>query len=1163
MSSQYALIAGQWPELHEEALKVEQFALSDPRTACFYARRTIELVVEWVYDNDSQLERPYGAQTLADLIYARVFCDLAGEQMRRFRLLKDLGNKAVHRSDPIRPGDAVLAARELFQVLRWFALTYGRDPQRVRGFSFNADLLPSRDVATTQLGQSREQLEALAQQLEERDTQLRDQRLATLASQEELDRLRQEITALRKANEAAAKPEPDLSEFNTRRGYIDHYLEEAGWVHGQSCTHEHEVQGMPNATGTGFVDYVLWGDDGKPLALVEAKRSCRDPRDGERQAELYANCLEQRYGQRPLIFLSNGYRHRLWDDRRYPPREVQGFYKKDELETLIRRREIRQPLSQATLSHTIAGRYYQQRAIRAICESLEMGRLKALLVQATGTGKTRTAISLTDVLTRCNWVKRVLFLADRTSLVLQAERAFRRFLPDCSPVNLVTNKGGEGRVFLSTYPTMMNLIDAEDSRGVKRFGVGHFDLVIIDEAHRSVYQKYGAIFAYFDSLLSGLTATPREEIDRNTYELFDRELGMPTDEYGLDQAVADQFLVPFRPISVPLRFPREGISYAALSEEEKTQWDLLEWDERMQDKDRVESGAINAWLFNADTVDKGLEVLMTQGCQEAGGDRLGKSVIFARNHKHAEFIRERFGLHYPHLAGKAARVIDNQVKYAQSLIDEFADPGSDLRIAISVDMLDTGIDIPEIVNLVFFKPVRSRTKFWQMVGRGTRTCNNLFGPGRDKECFWIFDLCQNLEFFLGQGGAESTAAPETLSTRLFRSRLALIDTIDQKGDQQGDQKALPSVLPSVLSMAIPSRNRQPGDHDNALQLHRHTLADLLRCHVAACPADNFVVRPHLQLVERFRQSESWATLSPDDHQILSATVAPLPSAYAEQQGDTDADARRFDLLLYTLQLSLLRGEPRFTRLQQQLRDLAAQLEGRANIPQVAAELELIRDVLRDEWWQDVTVPMLEEVRRRLRALMGLIEPISRDPLYTNFTDELGELRELDAAALLTRDEFQQFRLRAKDFLKAHEDHLTMQRLRRNQPLTPGDLNELQRFLLSHGVGTERAIQRADEECNGFGLFIRSLVGLDRNAAKELFAAFLADGTHTATQIRFINEILDELTSHGVLDPARLYDPPFSDLAPMGPEGLFSEAEVDTICQLLDLVTTRAMAAQAA
>ncbi|MEB3265673.1 MAG: DEAD/DEAH box helicase family protein [Cyanobacteriota bacterium] len=606
----------------------------------------------------------------------------------------------------------------------------------------------------------------------------------------------------------------------------------------------------------------------------------------------------------------------------------------------------------------------------AICESLEQGRLKALLVQATGTGKTRTAISLTEVLTRCNWVKRVLFLADRTSLVLQAERAFRKFLPDCSPVNLVTNKGGEGRVFLSTYPTMMNLIDAEDNKGVKRFGVGHFDLVIIDEAHRSVYQKYGAIFAYFDSLLSGLTATPREEIDRNTYELFDREIGLPTDEYGLDQAVADGFLVTFKPISVPLRFPREGISYAALSDEEKTQWDLLDWDETMQDKDRVDSGAINAWLFNADTVDKGLEVLMTKGCLDAGGDRLGKSIIFARNHKHAEFIRERFDHHYPHLAGKAARVIDNQVKYAQSLIDEFADPGSDLRIAISVDMLNTGIDIPEIVNLVFFKPVRSRTKFWQMVGRGTRTCNNLFGPGRDKECFWIFDLCQNLEFFLGESGADPTTAPETLSTRLFRSRLALIATIDEK------------ALHSGPGLAIPGQAGLPGHPNSALTLHRQHLAELLRCHVAACPADNFVVRPHLQLVERFRQNEPWHSLSPDDHEALSTTLAPLPSAYAEQQGDTDADARRFDLLLYTLQLTLLRKESRFARLQKQLRELAAQLEAIANIPQVAAELELIRDLTTDEWWQDVTVPMLDEVRGRLRSLIGLIETTARGgPLH--------------------------------------------------------------------------------------------------------------------------------------------------------------------------------------
>ena len=1131
-SSQYALIAKQWPELHAEAMRVEECALSDPRTACFYARRTIELLVEWIYDNDSQLQRPYGYGPLADLIYAADFRELAGEEMRRFRLLKDLGNKAVHRIDPIRPGDAVLAAGELFQVLRWLTLTYGREPERVRGQRFDPALLPSKAAAAAQQIQTREQLEALADQLAERDQQLRDQRLASLASQEELERLRAEITALRKANQAAAKPDPELPEWATRKGYIDHYLEEAGWSLGAGCTHEEEVQGMPNETGLGFVDYVLWGDDGKPLALVEAKRTSRNPMDGQHQAELYANCLEQRYGQRPLIFLSNGYRHRLWDDHRYPPRDVQGFYKKAELVTLIRRRETRQALSEAKISSAIAGRYYQQRAIRAIGESLEMGRRKVLLVKATGTGKTRTAIALSELLIRCNWVKRILFLADRTALVRQAERAFRAFLPDCSPVNLVTNKGGEGRVFLSTYPTMMNLIDAEDGQGIKRFGVGHFDLVIIDEAHRSVYQKYGAIFGYFDSLLTGLTATPRDEIDRNTYQLFELDVGMPTDEYGLDQAVADGFLVPFRPISVSLKFPREGIRYADLTDEEKAEWDLLDWEEDVQRTGQVDSGALNNWLFNANTVDQGLKVLMTQGCPSGNGDGVGKTVIFARNHRHAQFIQERFDHNYPHLAGKTARVIDNQTSYAQNLIDEFAKPTSDLMIAISVDMLDTGIDIPEIVNLVFFKPVRSRTKFWQMLGRGTRLCPDLFGPGQDKQCFWIFDFCQNLEFFLGQGGAEGASPPATLATRLFRARLALVDVIDQ---QQQDGAALP---PELLK-------------------HRLSLAELLRCHVAACPADNFLVRPHLEQVEHFADETAWLRLTPEDHELLAHTVAPLPTAHAEQTGDTDATARRFDLLLYSLQLAQLRGEPRFVRLQGQLRDLAGLLEARHAIPMVAAELDLIQDLLRDEWWQDVTVAMLEEVRRRLRSLVGLIETKAQEPLYSHFIDELVEVKELDGARLLTNDTFKQFRLRAQEFLKAHEDHLTMQRLRRNQPLTASDLQELEQFLISHGIGDEQVIARAAEECQGFGLFVRSLVGLDRNAAKELFADYLAEGTHSVIQIRFINAVIDELTSKGAMDSARLYDPPFSDLAPTGPEGLFSSAEAGEIFDLLNLIRDRA------
>ena len=537
---------------------------------------------------------------------------------------------------------------------------------------------------------------------------------------------------------------------------------------------------MPNNQGKGFVDYVLWADDGKPLAVVEAKRTKRDPRAGQQQAKLYADCLEQQFGQRPVIFYSNGYDHWLWDDERYPPRAVQGFLKKDELELLIQRRSTRQPLASAPIDPAIVERFYQTRAIRRIGETFEKDHArKALIVMATGAGKTRTVIGLCDVLMRANWAKRVLFLADRVALVRQAVNAFKKHLPAASPVNLVTEKDKQGRVYVSTYPTMMGLID-ETRDGQRRFGVGHFDLVIIDEAHRSVYQKYRAIFDYFDSLLVGLTATPKDEVDRNTYSLFELETGVPTDVYGLEEAVGDGFLVPPHAVTVPLKFQREGIKYDDLSEEDKDTWDALEWSEDGEVPDRVEAVAVNKWLFNKDTVDKVLEHLMTRGLKVAGGDRLGKTIVFAKNHAHAEFIADRFNANYPHYKGEFARVIDFTVEYAQSLIENFSKPDKAPHIAISVDMLDTGIDVPEVVNLVFFKLVRSKTKFWQMLGRGTRLRPDLFGPGRHKEFFYVFDYCQNLEYFSQNPETTDGAAGESLGARLFGARLELIDQLDRK-----------------------------------------------------------------------------------------------------------------------------------------------------------------------------------------------------------------------------------------------------------------------------------------------------------------------------------------------------------------------------------------------
>jgi uncharacterized protein with ParB-like and HNH nuclease domain/superfamily II DNA or RNA helicase len=469
------------------------------------------------------------------------------------------------------------------------------------------------------------------------------------------------------------------------------------------------------------------------------------------------------------------YEHWIWDDRFYPPRPVQGFYKKAELQMLIQRRGTRKKLANAPINGGIVERYYQTRAIRRVGESFDRDRdRKALLVMATGSGKTRTVVALCDALMRANWAKRILFLADRVALVNQAVGVFKAFLPDASPVNLVTEKQGEGRVFVSTYPTMMGLIE-DSAGGQRRFGTGHFDLIIIDEAHRSVFQKYRAIFDYFDSLLVGLTATPKEQVDRNTYSLFELEDGVPTDEYGLERAVKDCFLVPLKAVSVPLKFQREGIKYDDLPDDEKEQWEALDWSEEGGESPKhVEAEAVNKWLFNKDTVDKVLEHLMTRGQKVDGGDKLGKTIIFAKNHDHAEYIAARFNANYPKYAGAFARVIDFEVTYAQSLIDAFANSKKLPQIAISVDMLDTGIDVPEVVNLVFFKIVRSKTKFWQMVGRGTRLCKDLFGPGNDKEYFYIFDYCQNLEFFKTNPEATDGTAGVSLGARLFRARLELI-----------------------------------------------------------------------------------------------------------------------------------------------------------------------------------------------------------------------------------------------------------------------------------------------------------------------------------------------------------------------------------------------------
>ncbi len=1130
MSNFGFLQAVEWRETHSDCVRAEGYALSDPRAACIYSRRAVEALVEYLYDVLG-LAVPYTDDLAARIndpgFKAKVGLGIAG----KMNLLRRLGNAAVHDQKPVAPRLALDALRELHHIMVWAVLHHSPYPKAAPTKAVFDPALAKRSAPL-----SREEVAALAKKfaeqdaahakaLAEKDEHLaeRDARIAELVAQ---------IAAAQAANSVV--DDRDYDEAQTRDTFIDLMLSEAGWPLDEARDREFAVTGMPTGGGTGYVDYVLWGEDGLPLAVVEAKRTSKSPQVGQQQAKLYADCLEKAYNRRPVIFYTNGYEHWLWDDAAgYPPREVQGFYTRNELELMIQRRRTRKSLGEFDIDADIAGRHYQQHAIRAIDDAFVKKERQALLVMATGAGKTRTVVALVKQLMEAGWVKRALFLADRTALVNQAAAAFREHLPDATTVNLLTEKNADGRVYVSTYPTMMNLINDIDS-GSRVFGPGYFDLVVIDEAHRSVYQKYRSIFAWFDSLLVGLTATPKDEVDHNTYRLFHLEDGMPTYAYGLEDAVAEGFLVPAVGVSVGTKFLRQGIKYADLSEQEKDDWDALEWGEDGA-PDEVSSEEINRFLFNENTVDQVLAEVMDKGHKVADGDRLAKTIIFAKNQRHAEFIQQRFDIAYPQYAGHFARVITHGTSHAQSLIDEFSIPEKAPQIAISVDMLDTGIDVPEVANLVFFKPVRSRTKFWQMLGRGTRLCPDLFGPEQNKTDFYAFDFCGNFEYFGGGPAGSEGSNQKSLNQRLFEARLGLVAALDTDHVGEGTE----------ASEGAGERTEAGLRWDTARQLHAT---------VAGMTLENFLVRPHRRLVEEYSAWPAWSKLSPDAAEEIAENLAGLPSTHK----DDDEDAKRFDLLILRRQLAQLQGEPAvMERIREQVQAIATGLVGITSIPSVVAQHELLEEVASDSWWVDVTLPMLEVARRRLRGLMVFLDKTRKDPLYVAFQDAVTDWDIVVVPGFGSGVDMERFRARAAAYLRQHEDHVALQRLRRNKALTPEDLSALERMLIDSGAGDEHAIAKAKEDSHGLGLFIRSLVGLDRQAALEAFAGYLDGSRFNANQIHFVNLIVDELTTNGIMEPARLYESPFTDLVATGPEAMFPETDVDNIVDILNTVRANA------
>ena len=1047
------------------AVSAERILHIDPSACVLNCRRAMEFAVKWMYSVDKALVMPY-QDTLVSLMNTEDFRDIVGADIwRRMDLIRRMGNNAAHTGKKITQEQAVLCLENLYVFLDFVAYCYGEN--YIEGH-FDRALLTEKSEASA----------APMQEAPEVD-------LAALIAENAA--LKEELTARRAEQQQTYVPKPlDLSEYKTRKLYIDTMLTDAGWTEGKDWLNEVELPGMPNKSEVGYADYVLYGDDGRPLAVVEAKRTCVDVAKGRQQAKLYADLLEKKYHRRPVIFLTNGFETRITDNL-YPGRKCATIYSKRDLEKLFNLQSMRTSLKNIMVDRKIAGRYYQEGAIKATCDAFARNRRKALLVMATGSGKTRTVIALCDVLLQHGWVKNILFLADRNSLVTQAKRSFVNLLPDLSVTNLCEEKDSyTAHCVFSTYQTMYNVIDSVQDEDGKLFTCGHFDLVICDEAHRSVYNKYRDIFNYFDAPLVGLTATPKDEIDKNTYEIFELENGVPTYGYELAQAVKDGYLVDFLSVETKLKFIEQGIVYDELSDADKEAYEDTFTDENGELPESIASSALNEWIFNEDTIRQVLHTLMTHGLTIDYGSKLGKTIIFAKNHTHAEKILTVFNKEYPNLPS-FAKVIDNYITYAQSAIDEFSDPKKLPQIAISVDMLDTGIDVPEVLNLVFFKKVMSKAKFWQMIGRGTRLCPGLL-DGKDKDKFYIFDFCGNFEFFRMNKG------------RPAANMIALQGAI--------------FYLKAQIAYKLQDLAYQTTD---LIDFRRSLVEDMVR-KVQELNRENFAVRQHLKYAELYSNAGNYNALTYEDTLLMGQELAPLITPEED-----DAKALRFDALIYGIELAYLVGK-KYGKARNDLFKKVSAVASVANIPEIMAQAELIDKILHTDYVENAGINEFEHIRENLRDLIKYI-PVGKVHYDTNFYDEILSVDWKESE--LENDDLKNYKAKAEFYVRQHMNDAVIAKLKGNVPLTAADVQALEKALWSE-VGTKQDYE-AEYGQKPLGEFVREIVGLDMNAAKEAFAQYLNDAALDSRQIYFVNQIVEYIVHNGMMkDLSVLQEPPFTD-----------------------------------
>lgn len=1056
----------QFESFADVAISAEKILYIDTDASVLNCRRAMEFAVKWMYSVDSYLSLPY-QDSLINLISTEEFRDITNPDLiKRLDFIRKVGNIVAHSGKKVTVDQAKLCLENLYYFMDFIACCYGKEYD-VK--TYDESLLDSHKEQTVPVQKPDIDLEKLIKENKE---------------------LKEKLTARREKQQDNYVPKPlELTEYETRKIYIDTMLSDVGWVENVNWINEFKLQGMPNTSGVGYADYVLFGDNGKPLAVIEAKKTCKDVANGRQQAKLYADLLEEKYGQRPIIFLTNGFETRIWDNKNYPERKVSFIYSKRDLEKYFNLLSMRTSLKNINVNPNIAGRYYQKSAISAVCNAFDkQNRRKALLVMATGSGKTRTVIALVDVLLQHGWIKNILFLADRNSLVTQAKRSFVNLLPDISVTNLCEEKDNyTAHCVFSTYQTMMNCIDnVRDDEG-KLYTSGHFDIIICDEAHRSIYNKYKDIFNYFDSFLVGLTATPKDEIEKNTYNIFELGNGEPTYGYELAQAVKDGYLVDFMSVETTLKFIENGIVYDELSDEDKKEYEDTFTDENGELPEAIQSSALNEWLFNEDTIKKVLNILMTNGLKIDYGSKLGKTIIFAKNHKHAEKIFEIFNKEYPEYNGYA-KVIDNYTNYAQSAIDEFSDPKKLPQIAISVDMLDTGIDVPEVLNLVFFKKVMSKAKFWQMIGRGTRLCSGLL-DGDDKDKFYIFDFCGNFEFFrMGEGKQSANAV--AVQERIFNLKAQIVFKLQDSVYQTSELIKFRSQLVDDMVSKVQELNK-----------------------------DNFAVKQHLRYVEEYSNVDRYNSLTYENTLQIREELAPLIIP-----DEDEISAVRFDALMYGIELAYLVGK-KYSKARNDLMKKVNAVSSVANIPEIQAHSTLINKILHTDYVDTAGINEFEIIREEIRDLLKYIPAKERTSFSTTFDDEVLSMEWKESE--LENDDLINYREKAEYYVREHQDNIAIAKLKSNIPLTHEDIESLESILWSDlGSKSDYQDEYGDKP---LGEFVRGIVGLDMKVAKEAFSEFLDNSSLDSRQIYFVNQIVEYIVHNGMMtDFSVLQEPPFTD-----------------------------------